>query len=126
MASCRVVAGCRVVIDATARLDDAACLPTRPPPALLPHACKHRCMRTPNYLLLPRSASCPRDVLPCAPGHAAAVDNGAGTEDEMMGAGGREHRRGLATFVFVPWEHVHDPQHVFNKGAAEVDFFMPG
>jgi len=66
-------------------------------------------------------------------GHASALDgsaaanNGADLDEEgVMGPGAREHRRGLAVCVFVPWEHVHDPHLVFNRSGTDVDFFMPG
>lgn len=45
-----------------------------------------------------------------------------GDEEELEG--GRNHRRGLAPFVFVPWEQVGS--HVLNLPVNQLDYFMPG
>ena len=61
----------------------------------------------------------------------AAPDLEPTFEDEpdggMMGGEGlerRTHRRGLAPYVFVPWDRVSD--HVMNLPVHQMDFYVPG
>ena len=45
-------------------------------------------------------------------------------EDDGGGAERREHRRGLAPFVFVPWEQALT--HVLNSPTSKMDVYLPG
>ena len=40
------------------------------------------------------------------------------------GEGVRSHNRGLATFVFVPWEELDSTE--LNLSAEEMDYYVPG
>jgi F-box protein 9 len=37
---------------------------------------------------------------------------------------GRHYKRGLAPYVFVPWEHIQDSP--LNLPIAKMDFYVPG
>lgn len=53
----------------------------------------------------------------------ACAENAEGSaEDEGMP--GREYKRGLAPYVFVPWEHIQDSP--LNLPVAKMDFYVPG
>ena len=49
-------------------------------------------------------------------------DAGAEPEDDVPGM--RAHKRGLSTYVFVPWERIADSP--LNKPIGEMDVFIPG
>ena len=46
---------------------------------------------------------------------------GNGEDD---GVPGRQYKRGLAPYSFVPWEQVHDSP--LNLPVARMDFYLPG
>ncbi len=51
------------------------------------------------------------------------AENAMGSaEDEGMP--GRQYKRGLAPYVFVPWEHIQDSP--LNLPVAKMDFYVPG
>ena len=51
------------------------------------------------------------------------VGNAEGSaEDEGMP--GRQYKRGLSPYVFVPWEHIQDSP--LNLPVAKMDFYVPG
>lgn len=52
------------------------------------------------------------------------TDPVADEEASHGGADRVQHRRGLAPFVFVPWEHVLTSQ--LNLPASKMDVFLPG
>ncbi|GAB4820887.1 hypothetical protein N2152v2_007933 [Parachlorella kessleri] len=47
-----------------------------------------------------------------------------GEVEEMEGAQQRSHRRGLAPFVFVPWDQVQSSP--LNLPVTQMDYFVPG
>jgi F-box protein 9 len=57
---------------------------------------------------------------------ASAPLPGADPDEDGGGRGGerREHRRGLSTFVFVPWEQVLTTP--LNLPPSKMDVFLPG
>lgn len=44
--------------------------------------------------------------------------------EEEEGVNVLSHKRGLAPFVFVPWDRVHDSP--LNLPIKEMDFYVPG
>jgi F-box protein 9 len=59
-----------------------------------------------------------------AGGAAVPLLEAAAPEDGMDGAEERDHRRGLATHIFVPWEAVATS--FINLPPSQMDFFLPG
>ena len=54
----------------------------------------------------------------------AGTDGGGDSDNEGDGIEARNHNRGMSTFVFVPWEEVHDS--ILNNPPSVMDFYVPG
>ena len=69
-------------------------------------------------------------LLETALGDGRSDELGAGTAENAEGPGeeagmpGRHYKRGLAPYVFVPWEHIQDSP--LNLPIAKMDFYVPG
>ena len=65
-----------------------------------------------------------------ADGHGQNDEPGLGIAENAEGTGeeegmpGRHYKRGLAPYVFVPWEHIQDSP--LNLPIAKMDFYVPG
>lgn len=55
-----------------------------------------------------------------------SVSAATGNEDaeELEGVEQRTHKRGLAPFVFVPWDQVNSS--ALNLPISQMDYFLPG